>query len=187
MDKTLLHLGCGCRRAKGFINIDIQKYNSVDIVADITKDLPYDKDSIDLIYNSAVLEHLSRSTWKNVLKYWYDLLKPGGCLQLSTIDFDSICKRYMKGKDIDEIVGLLLGGSKDWTDRHGVMFDYPYLMRGLKEVGFERISLCDWRNFEPYKLDKDFDDFSRAYIPHMDFEKGQLMVLNVQCFKKDNE
>ena len=37
----------------------------------------------------------------------------------------------------------------------------------------------DWRDFLP----DGFDDYSRCYLPHMDFEHGQLMVLNVTAEK----
>jgi hypothetical protein len=34
----------------------------------------------------------------------------------------------------------------------------------------------DWRN----TVHKDYDDYSQAYIPHMDKERGILMSLNVE-------
>jgi predicted SAM-dependent methyltransferase len=177
-----LHLGCGKRKIPGFVNVDIQKYDSVDVVGDITQGLPFEENSVDLIYSCAVIEHFNRNSWKNVLKYWYSLLKPGGILQVSTLDFNAICNRYLKNNSIDEIIGILLGGSKDFTDRHGVVYDFEYLKSGLEEVGFIDIKIVDWRDFEPYKQDKNYDDFSRAYLPHMNFS-GDLMMLNIQASK----
>ena len=43
-----LHLGCGNRYIPGFINIDVQDLDNVDVRADAV-DLPYEKNSIDLI------------------------------------------------------------------------------------------------------------------------------------------
>ena len=37
----------------------------------------------------------------------------------------------------------------------------------------------DWRQ----TLHKDHDDFSQAYVPHMDKEKGLLISLNVEADK----
>ena len=179
-----LHLGCGKRIAKGMINIDIQHFEGVDIVNDITKNLPFQNESVDLIYNCGVLEHLDRRIVKDTLKYWFNLLKSKGVIQISTVDFEAICKRYKKEKNIEEITGLLVGGSKDWTDRHGIILDMNYLKRIMKEVGFVNIKRRNWKYFEPYKLDKNFDDFSRSYLPHMDFENGDLMVLNIIAIKE---
>jgi len=178
MNKIKLHLGCGKRKAKGFINIDIQKYDSVNIVSDIL-DLPFKNNSIDLIYTCSTIEHFDRKKWKNVLKYWYDLLKDDGELQLSTLNFDAICNRYKKYYNIEEIVGILLGGSKDFTDRHGMIFDYAILGHEMQNIGFKNVRKCDWKEFEPYVIDRDYDDFARAYLPHMDFDNGDLMMLNM--------
>ena len=41
-----LHLGCGNRYIPGFINIDVQDLDNVDVRADAV-DLPYEKNSID--------------------------------------------------------------------------------------------------------------------------------------------
>jgi len=187
MNKVFLHLGCGKRHAKGMINIDIQQYNgATDIIADITKDLPFEKNSVDLIYSCATLEHFDRKSWQNVLKYWFDLLKFGGRLQLSTVDFMAIVKRYKEEKNIEELVGLLLGGSKEnsYMDRHGIIFDFRYLKSGLYSVGFKKVEKKQWQLFAPYMLDPYFDDFSRSYLPYMDFDHGRLMVLNVEATKE---
>ncbi|MDP3986889.1 MAG: methyltransferase domain-containing protein [Nanoarchaeota archaeon] len=179
-----LHIGCGKRVVSGMVNCDIQKYPDVDIVCDCTKDLPFEKGTVDLIYSCAMIEHMDRSSIDDVLKYWHSLLRVGGEIQLSTDDFQAICGRYLEKKNINELVGLLMGGSKDFTDRHGLMFDFQYLKDKMEKVGFVNIERCDWGEFEPYKLDEDFDDFSRSYLPHMDFENGTLMMLNIRGFKK---
>ena len=81
-----LHLGCGDRRLPDFINVDIRPTDAVDVLGDISKDLPYEKESIDLIYSCANIEHFGRKEWIEVVKYWFTLLKPKGVLRLSTAD-----------------------------------------------------------------------------------------------------
>ena len=72
-----LHLGCGDKYIPGFVNIDVQKSEAVDVVSDAMK-LPYKENSIDLIYSCSMLEHFGKNnnleffrqtSWKNVLEY----------------------------------------------------------------------------------------------------------------------
>ena len=174
---TKLHIGCGNKILPSYINIDILDAPGVDVVADIRK-LPYDDNSIDLIYSCANLDHLSRHDWKSAITHWYYLLRPGGFLRLSVGDFEAICMQYMQNRNIDELIGLTLGGQKDQFDWHGMMFDFDYLKRHLEDIGFNNIRRYDWRD-----AGIDIDDFSRAYLPHMDFENGRLMVLNIEASK----
>ena len=61
-----LHLGCGDRRIEGFINIDIQDSPTVDVIADIME-LPYEPNTVDVIYSCCMLEHFGRN---NNLKFF---------------------------------------------------------------------------------------------------------------------
>jgi len=49
----------------------------------------------------------------------------------------------------------------------------------LKAVGFERVARYDWRDTEHAEI----DDYSQAYVPHMDKDNGTLVSLNVQAYK----
>jgi predicted SAM-dependent methyltransferase len=175
-----LHLGCGKIHIPGYINVDIQDYPSVDVRADVFN-LPFEKESFDLIYSCAVIEHFGRNEWKNLLKYWSTFLKPGGKLRLSTSDFDACCKRYMETKALPELLGILIGGQKDDWDWHGMIFNFEILKSALEEIGFINVQRYDWRTTDYGQLG--VDDFSQAYLPHMDKENGMLMVLNVEADK----
>lgn len=59
-------------------------------------------------------------------------------------------------------------------------FDFDLLKELLERIGFSNIQRYDWKTFLP----ENYDDFSRAYLPHMQFETGRLMSLNVVCEKK---
>ena len=96
---------------------------------------------------------------------------------MSTADFSSACERYVKCGNIEELLGLVVGGQKNGYDRHGMIFDFELLKSGLKEAGFTNIRKYDWRDTELGRLR--IDDYSQAYLPHMDKENGQLMMLNV--------
>jgi hypothetical protein len=49
----------------------------------------------------------------------------------------------------------------------------------LEKYGFHNVERYDWRDFLP----SGFDDLSRAYIPHLSFNDGVLMSLNVKAVK----
>ena len=176
-----IHLGCGKVRLPGFINIDIQPGPAVDLVGDI-RNLDFEDSSIDLVYSCAVIEHVGRREWVDLLKEWRRVLKPGGLLRLSTNDFEACIARYNAKRNLEELLGILIGGQKDDYDWHGMIFDFKTLERGLIEAGFENIRRYDWRETELGRLG--IDDYSMAYLPHMDKENGRLMMLNVEANRK---
>jgi hypothetical protein len=53
------------------------------------------------------------------------------------------------------------------------------LRETLEIAGFTNVRRYDWRQ----TVHKDHDDFSQAYIPHMDKENGLLISLNVEADK----
>lgn len=173
-----LHVGCGTRNLPGYINIDIRKLDSVDLVADISS-LPYENNTIDLIYSCANIEHFMRHDWKSVLAHWYDKLKVGGKIRISTADFEAVCLEYIQNKNIEDILGLVVGGQNNPFDHHGMIFDYYLLERELKKIGFSKIKRYNWQDTEHSHI----DDYSQAYLPHMDKKNGRLMMLNVEAEK----
>jgi len=175
-----LHLGCGKRHIPGYVNIDILPDPAVDLISDI-RTLPYEDNSVDFIYSCANIEHFGRHEWEGVLAHWFRKLKPGGTLRLSTADFAQACERYEEKGNMDELLGLIVGGQKDDYDWHGMVFDFNSLKSGLEKVGFVNVRRYDWRKTELGELR--IDDYSQSYLPHMDKENGRLMMLNVEAEK----
>lgn len=175
-----LHLGCGGIRIPGYINVDLILSAAVDEMWDIGA-LPVDDESIEIIYAASVLEHFSRKQWRDILRHWYAKLEPGGTLRISVPDLDKITQWYRDHRDVEELLGLLIGGQKDKLDWHGMIFDYATLVNALSEIGFVNITRYDWRIVEPGNLG--IDDYSQAYLPHMDKENGLLMMLNLEAIK----
>jgi predicted SAM-dependent methyltransferase len=103
------------------------------------------------------------------------VLKSGGVLRIAVPDFESVVQAYLSGEKIPSLLGLLYGGQTYDYNFHHVAFDFSYIKEVLEEAGFINVERYDWQTFLP----SDFDDFSRAYLPHMDFENGRHMSLNV--------
>jgi predicted SAM-dependent methyltransferase len=174
-----LHIGCGDKILKGFINVDIRPSEGVDVVKDI-KDLYSFKDkNIELIYCSHVLEHFNRYEYINILKNWYDVLSDGGILRLAVPDIESVCNHYLKYKDLKILRGFLWGGQTYPQNYHYCGWDFETLKNDLIDVGFSDVQRYDWRNTEHSNI----DDFSQCYLPHLDKDNGMLMSLNVEAKK----
>lgn len=173
-----LHLGCGHKIIPGYINIDARVLPGVDEVDDISTLSAYSEQSIDLIYACHVLEHTGRYAYLEVLQRWFTLLKPGGVLRLSVPDFEAVCQHYLQHKNLKVIMGLLYGGQTYPENFHYVAFDFEHLKNDLMTLGFKQVARYDrWQTEHAH-----IDDFSAAYLPHMD-RSGQLMSLNIEAIK----
>lgn len=174
-----LHLGCGKRYIPGFIHIDAIDFDHIDHVSSIDS-LPFiESNSADLIYNSHVLEHFKRRDVSRVLSEWLRVLKPNGTLRISVPDFEQICAVYIQNRKLSEVIGPLFGGQNYLYNIHYNAFDFSSLESLLLQVGFINVKRYDWRLTDHSHI----DDFSQAYIPHMDKENGRLISLNVECSK----
>tara|TARA_B100001093_G_scaffold518631_1_gene604194 strand:- start:1930 stop:2472 length:543 start_codon:yes stop_codon:yes gene_type:complete len=177
-----INLGCGKRNfGKDWFHIDGSKYEHIyshDIV-----NIPFEKESVDLIYASHVFEYFDREEADVVLEKWFNKLKKGGILRLAVPNFEAYTKLYMDGKiTLDNCLGPFYGKWK-MTEKeiiyHKTIYDYLSLKKKLENNSFNNIRLWDWRNVE-HSL---FDDYSQSYIPHMDKDNGILMSLNIECNK----
>lgn len=181
-----LHLGSGKRYIPGFIHIDVNKFPHIDYVHDI-RTLPMIKNnSVELIYFCHGIEYFDRIEVKKVLKEWKRVLKKGGILRLAMPDFETLVNVYKKSKDLNSVIGPLYGrwevqSSKNKTDvlYHKTVYDFASIKKVLEETGFHKVKRYNWKN----TVHKDFDDYSQAYIPHMQKETGVLISLNVNATK----
>jgi len=174
-----LHLGCGDRYIPGFFHIDGFDGPHIDHVCSIENLSFIESNSIDLIYSSHVLEHFKRDRLPAVLTEWNRILKVGGVLRIAVPDFEAIVDVYNKYKDLNLVIGPLYGGQNYLYNIHYNTFDFKSLSAYLTKSNFGHIQRYDWRTTEH----ADIDDFSQAYIPHMDKENGTLISLNLEAKK----
>lgn len=177
-----LHIGCGPRDfGKDWYHIDGSEYEHIHS-HNITE-LPFEDDSVELIYASHVLEYFDRQEVLDVLGEWKRVLKKGGTLRLAVPDFEAMAKLYVnEGLPLKRFLGPIFGKwsmRSDATIYHKTTYDYNDLKDVLVKLGFQNVHRWDWRETEH----SNFDDFSQAYIPHMDKENGTLVSLNVECQK----
>ena len=180
-----LNLGCGTKKMPGFVNVDGREDVQPDVVCDISNISDKFSD-VDLIYASHVLEHFPfkynqfyEHTCFDILNDWHKALKTGGVLRLSVPDFEAICKHYIFHNDLNVIKCLLMGGQKYDFDFHFTCWDFKTLSEVLVSAGFKNVKKYDWKKTEHFYI----DDYSQAYLPHMDKVNGLLMSLNVEATK----
>ncbi len=178
-----LHLGCGDRHIPGWLNVDIQPGPNVNVVRDV-RTLPWVEDaSVSVIYACTILEHFSRAELPDILQEWKRVLISGGILRVAVPDFAVLAHLYLEGLpphfgalEIEPLLGILIGGQKDEYDFHKNLFDETRLRTRLEQSGFVDVQRYDWWETEH----ADVDDYSQAYLPHMDKEKGVLTSLNME-------
>lgn len=177
-----LHLGCGSKYLPGYVHVDVTKHEHVDVCCSILDlEAHFAAGSVDEVYACHVLEHLSRHDVDRFFKVCGRVMKLGGLLRLAVPDVQQVMNLYQNGTPLyPKLYGLLWGGQRDSYDYHTCGFDFDTLRTFAGRHGFGDMQRYQWQDFLP----EGYDDFSRCYIPHMDFENGTLMSLNVTCAKK---
>jgi predicted SAM-dependent methyltransferase len=116
MTPLRLNVGCGAARFPGWVNIDV--IPGADLTLNVTKGLPFDDRSVDLIYNEHFMEHLTLEDAENVLRDFKRCLKVGGILRIAMPDLDALVENYSRDwKDQD----WLTPGSKAYSN------DYEFI------------------------------------------------------------
>ena len=114
-----------------------------------------------------------------MIKEWHRVLKKDSILRIAVPDFEAICSVYLSNHNIEEIIGPVCGKQDHDHNFHYVIYDFDSLSSLLKTCGFREVNRYDWRKTEH----SDIDDFSQAYIQHMDKKSGTLISLNVEATK----
>lgn len=170
-----LHIGCGQKYLPGYKHMDVMDYEHIDYVCDARQLKMIPDNSVDEIYACHILEHVGRSDVVDVLQEWHRAVKFGGVIRIAVPDFEAVVQEYINNSDLTKYQGLLYGGQTYEYNFHYVAFDFRMLKNMLEEAGFKNVKRYDWQDFLP----EGYDDYSRAYIPHMDFNHGRLMSLNI--------
>jgi len=189
-----LHLGCGQRMLPGAVHIDMAEFPHIDFTHDI-RELPMiGAATCDGLYASHCFEYFAPGEALAVLAEWKRVLKPGGLLRLAVPDFAALSALYQETGDISLVLGPLYGRWQPAAGRaaapasdareqadifHKTAYDQKSLSRLLSNAGFREVRLWDWRKvFTGAWLN--FDNYSQAYYPHLDKDKGRLLSLNLE-------
>jgi len=161
-----LHLGCGNRKRKGWVNIDIDDKVNPDIVAD-AKDLNmFEDEAVDEIDCCHLFEHLSYSDAITALKEWHRVLRNGGKLSLELPNLDRCAEIICKGEGdeaqkyaIIGIYGQIPGDTNNVkiSQIHKYGWTPKTLGAELKKLGFSEVKEVSvtqtWRPATEYNRD----------------------------------
>lgn len=163
-----LHLGCGTVYKDGWINIDNNSDKNIkklDLNYDLSDGIPFEKDSVDYIYNEHFLEHLTVEEGQVFLKDCLRVLKKGGVMRIAMPDLEYSVKEYFnsnwKEENAEEFKKFHLEFIQTRAERlnmafrwwgHKWLYDKEELERRLREAGFEQIRFCEWNKSEYIEL-----------------------------------
>jgi predicted SAM-dependent methyltransferase len=90
-----LNLGCGNIYHKDWINIDYTSNSSFVKEHNILSGIPFDNDTIDFVYHSHILEHLSKKQGEKFILECYRVLKKEGVIRVVIPDLRTITSEYL--------------------------------------------------------------------------------------------
>lgn len=107
-----LEIGPNKGRIPGFETLDIMKSPIVDHVGDARRP-PFRDNTFDLVYSSHVIEHIEWDEIEHAIKQWVRILKPGGWLEIHTVDARRIMAALLH---LDE-TGEWTGPDPTWREK----------------------------------------------------------------------
>ncbi len=107
-----LNLGCGNRIIEGdeWINIDFKAFSPTVIEHNLLLGIPLGSYSVDFVYHSHVLEHMTKADGATFIGECFRVLKNGGIIRVAVPDLEMLVKCYLENLD------KVLAGPSERTD-----------------------------------------------------------------------
>lgn len=130
---------------------------------DIRKSLPFEHSSIDYVYSSHFLEHVTKEEAQTILKNIHQILKPSGLLRVTVPDMYYLAKRYTSHEiNVDTFLNetMIVKGKPAtlfeslFSHSHKWMYDNDSLTDFLLSAGFNNISYLTFRKGNCPNLNK---------------------------------
>jgi predicted SAM-dependent methyltransferase len=184
-----LNLGCGTHVAEGWTNVDnspnarlsqwpwlrwllwrlgalSEQHYAITwpadiVIHDLRKPLPFGDGSVDYVYTSHALEHLTAATAEQVLLEIHRILKPDALVRIVIPDLQLGAVRYLDGLGDISAAHLAADRFLSWMylnrpghrDPHLWLYDFASISERLRAAGFRDITR---------------QGFRRGLVPHCD-------------------
>jgi SAM-dependent methyltransferase len=89
-----IDIGCGVRKKEGFIGLDEMAGSAADVVADLTKGLPFKDNSVDEVWSNHFLEHLTIDEVCNLMEEIHRVCKPWAFVEIRVPHFSGLTNFY---------------------------------------------------------------------------------------------
>jgi len=135
-------------------NIEWNKKNNIHF-ADATKSIPLEASSVDCIYTSHMVEHLSQEGAENFLREVKRVLKVGGVVRIAVPDLRIPVDDYLESNDADAFMsGILVQAPEINTLKqkinlfvsgyrhHQWLYDGDSLAKLLLKMEFKSVEIC---------------------------------------------
>ena len=139
-----LHIGCGKRIFKGYINIDA--YEDVAQLKADAADTGFPSNSVAEILCIHTIEHIEPEHFTRVLVHWKDILRPDGVVKLCCPNAVVYVREWLKFYEYSDIKSLdgwgrinMLGHSKHAGTLNRQLFTPELLQARLWACGFSDI------------------------------------------------
>ncbi len=168
-----LNLGCGAHVLDGWVNVDYAlgarlvklplfrqvnrwfklfnlQWNDKIVLHDLTKTFPWRAASVDAVYSSHTLEHMTRAQGRAFLTEAVRVLRPGGVVRIVVPDLRAFVDDYIEGRTpADEFLIQLDVLYHDYPSAlkqrlapfiqfpHKCMYDNQRLLAVMEELGLE--------------------------------------------------
>jgi predicted SAM-dependent methyltransferase len=92
---NLLNLACGSTFHNDWINIDFVSNSDLVQAHNLLEGIPFEAQSMDVVYHSHVLEHFSKADGTQFIKDCFRVLKPQGIIRIAVPNLELIAKEYL--------------------------------------------------------------------------------------------
>jgi predicted SAM-dependent methyltransferase len=143
-----LHLGCGVKFLPGFVNIDANPFQKLDLWLDVRHGLPFRTSSVESIYSTHMVEHFFPDELERLFHECFRVLKAGGGMRLIVPSLRNAIVAYQENRaewfydSFPRHFDSLGGRFSNFVfceGQHRTAFDFTYLNEVLRKAGFNEV------------------------------------------------
>ena len=110
----------------------------------LTYGIPLRDASVDFLYSSHFLEHLSDASGLRLLRESYRVLRVGGVIRVCVPDLDKAVEFYLRGER-ERFLAYFFTDERLGRHKHRFMYNFESLRDALCVAGFVDVTRCEFR------------------------------------------